>query len=310
MAKDYTDLANQIVAKIGGKENVVSVTNCMTRLRFKLKDEGKANTESVKKIKGVQGVVLQGGQYQIVIGTHVKDVIKYVDKVLEQAENKKTSEKETKKEGIFNKLFQIIAGCVVSMIPALIASGVIKGVLAILTTTGVLTTTDGTYIILYGAANAAMFFMPILIGFNAGKVFGCNQMIAATIGAALVYPSLSNLLTMIHPEYANVEPAASTISFLGIPVQLIDYSNSMLPIILAVFLASIIQKQAEKIIPQILQLVFVPAVTLVITVPISFLVIGPVMTMVSNGLSTICMFVYNHVLCSAWNPRCNYSDLI
>ena len=291
--KDYTDLANEIVDKIGGKDNIINVINCMTRLRFKLKDEGKADTAAVKKIKGVQGVVVQGGQYQIIIGTHVKDVVKFVEKAIGPV--KDADVEEPKQEGILAKLFQIIAGCVISMIPALVSSGVIKGVLAILTTAGVLTTSDGTYIILYATSNAALFFLPIMVGFNAGKVFGCNPMVAATIGAALVYPSLSDVVTMIHPEYAGVETAPAALSFLGIPVQLIDYSSSMLPIILAVFLAACIQKYAEKIIPQMLQLIFVPVVTMAITVPVTFLVIGPVMTMISNGLSTACLFIYNHV---------------
>lgn len=291
---DYTDLATSIVEKVGGKNNINSVTNCMTRLRFELKDDSKADTEAIKKIKGVQGTILQGGQYQIIIGTHVKDVVKDVRKVAGISENAASSGTD-KNQSASQKLFKVIAGCVLPLIPAMVASGVIKGILTILTMTGVLANTDGTYIILYAGANAVMFFLPILVGFNAAKVFGCNEMIGATIGAALVYPSLSDILTMIHPEYSAVETAATNLSFLKIPVNLIDYSSTMLPVILAVFLAAQITKLAERIVPRMLQLIFVPTIVVGITVPAAFLVIGPVMTVVSNAMSSASLFVFDHV---------------
>lgn len=293
--KDYTDLAKEIVEKIGGKENIVSVSNCMTRLRFVLNDDKIPNTDEVKKIKGVQGVVLQGGQYQVVIGTHVKDVIGFVEKEIGTVEKKKEEKKSNSKDKPWDKLFKVIVGCVTPLIPAMISAGVIKGVLAIFTTAGILSTQDGTYIIMYTAANAVLFFLPIMVGFNAGKVFGCNQMVSAAIGAALVYPSMSDVLSMIYPEYASVETATASITFLGIPVELIDYSSSMLPVIFAVFFASKIQKLAEKIIPQMVQLIFVPTITIALTVPVSFLVIGPVMTVVSSALSTASIFIFNNV---------------
>lgn len=153
--KDYPQFAAEIVAAVGGKENIVSVTHCMTRLRFVLADESIVKDEDVKKVKGVMGVVHGGGQYQIPIGTQVEDLCPEVEKLLRGVDT-------------------------------MAAGGIIKGVLTILTTFGVLASTDGTYMIFYAAADALMYFFPIIIGFSAGKVFGMNPYTAACLGAAML----------------------------------------------------------------------------------------------------------------------------
>lgn len=282
---DYVGLAEEIVKKVGGRGNIVSVENCMTRLRFVLKDETLAKTEEVKSIKGVQGVVQQGGQYQVIIGTHVKDVVKDVRKAAGIEEGAAGEDMRlVKKDSAFNRFFKTISGCIIPLIPAMIASGVIKGILTVCTTAGVLAATDGTYQILYATADAVLYFLPILVGFNAGKVFGCNQIITAVIGAALVYPDILAVYT-----------AGESVIFLHIPVTLMDYSSTILPIILAAWFASKVEKLANKVIPQVLQLILVPSAVLGITVPVTFLVIGPVMTYVSSVLSAAVMFVFDNV---------------
>lgn len=279
--KDYPQFAQELVAAVGGKENIVSVTNCMTRLRFVLKDESIVNDDEVKKIKGVMGVVHNGGQYQIPIGTYVSDLRPEVDKLVgsgtsvNKAEDGKAvaeSMRVVKKDSLFNRFFKTISGCILPSIGPMAAGGIIKGVLTILTTVGILASTDGTYLILYAAADALMYFFPIMIGFSAGKVFGMNPYTAAVIGAAMLYPDL-------------VEMVGGELTFLTIPVTMLDYSQTVLPIILAVFVASKIEKFAKKVIPQMLQLMFVPTVVLCITFPLTLLVVGPVMTMVSNALA-------------------------
>ncbi len=286
MAKaDYTQLAKEVVEAVGGKENIIDVANCMTRLRFVLKDDVKANEETVKSIKGVKGVMNQGGQFQIIIGTHVSEVVKDVKTaagLTEEKEFNKEDMKLIKNDSLWNRFFKTISGCIMPMIGPMIASGMIKGLLVVLTTTGVLTSEAGTYQILYAAADALMYFLPIMVGFTAGKVFDCNPYVTAVIGAAFVYP---NLVTAVAAE--------GGITFLGIPVANVSYSNTFLPVVLAGFVASKIEKLAKKIIPQMLQLMFVPTVVVLITVPLSWLVIGPVMNTVSGVLSTVVVSIFN-----------------
>lgn len=196
MAKeDYGQLAKEVVEAVGGKENIISVTNCMTRLRFVLKDDSVPDKEQVGAIKGVKGVMNQGGQYQVIIGTHVSEVVKFVKKEAGVSEDGKADvNKEdyhiVKKDSLWNRFFKVISGCIMPMIGPMIAGGILKGILVILTTAGVLTNTDGTYLVLYAAADALLYFMPIIVGFTCGKVFDCNPYTTATIGAALVYPSV------------------------------------------------------------------------------------------------------------------------
>ena len=282
--KNYTQLASDLVSLVGGRDNISSVTNCMTRLRFVLKDENAAKTDEIKANKEVKGVIRQGGQYQIIIGTHVNAVIDDVRKEAGITEGAEKQDMKLLKEGnLFDRLFKIISGCIMPMIGVMVASGMIKGLLAVLTTAKVLEATDGTYLILYAAANSIMYFLPVIVGFNAGKVFGCNQFVTAIIGASLIYPDILAAQT-----------AGTALTFLKIPVTLINYSSSLLPVVAASWVASKIEKGAKKIIPQMLQLFFVPTIVLMVTVPLSFLVIGPVMTYVSNYLSVGVMFIFNH----------------
>ncbi len=281
----YTQLASDLVRLVGGRDNIISVTNCMTRLRFVLKDENSAKTDEIKAVKDVKGVVRQGGQYQIIIGTHVNAVIADVKKEAGISDGDEKTDMKLLKEGnVFDRIFKIISGCIMPMIGVMVASGMIKGLLAVLTTVKVLEATDGTYLILYAAANSIMYFLPVVVGFNAGKVFGCNQFVTAIIGASLIYPDIIAAQT-----------AGTALTFLKIPVTLINYSGSLLPVVAASWVASKIEKGAKRIIPQMVQLFFVPTIVLMVTVPLSYLVIGPVMTYVSNVLSAGVMFIFNHV---------------
>lgn len=279
MAKDYTQLAREIVQAVGGKENIISVTNCMTRLRFVLKDDTIPDKEAVSAIQDVKGVMNQGGQYQVIIGMHVSEVVKDVKKEAgvteESAAKSKEDYKLIKKDSLWNRFFKTISGCIMPMIGPMIAGGILKGILIILTTVGVLTKTDGTYLVLYAAADAILYFMPVVVGFTCGKIFDCNPYVTASIGAALIYPELMAAVT-----------AEGGISFLGLPVAAATYSNTLFPIILASFVASKLEQLAKKIIPQMVQLMLVPFFVLAITVPLSWLAIGPVMNTVSDLLST------------------------
>lgn len=278
MAKaDYTQLAKEVVAAVGGKENIVNVTNCMTRLRFVLKDDSIPDKDKVAGIKGVKGVMNQGGQYQVIIGTHVSEVVKDVRREAQisgEGSINKEDMKLIKKDSLWNRFFKTISGCIMPMLGPMIAGGIIKGILVILVTAGILTKTDGTYLVLYAEGDAILYFMPVIVGFTCGKVFDCNPYVTAVIGAAFLYPDLVSAVS-----------AEGGITFLKIPVAATSYTNTFLPIVLASFVASKLEKLAKKFIPSMLQLMLVPTFVLAVTVPLSWIVIGPVMNTVSSWLS-------------------------
>lgn len=282
MAKDYTQLAKDVVAAVGGKENIVSVTNCMTRLRFVLKDDSIPNEDEVKAINGVKGVMNQGGQYQIIIGTNVSNVTPKVREVAGiSAEDEGAVKIDKVGQGsLWDRFFKVISGCIMPMIGPMIAGGIIKGILTLCTTFGVLSSTSGAYQLWYAAADAVLYFMPVIVGFSAGKVFGCNQYVTAAIGAAFLYP---NLVTAV----------GEGVNFFGIPVVAATYSNTLFPVLLASFLASLVEKGAKKIVPEMVQLMLVPVIVLLVTVPVSWLAIGPVMNMLSNAISSAVMWLFD-----------------
>ena len=278
MAKaDYTQLAKEVVAAVGGKENIVNVTNCMTRLRFVLKDDSIPDKDKVAGIKGVKGVMNQGGQYQVIIGTHVSEVVKDVRREAQISGEGSINKEDMnliKKDSLWNRFFKTISGCIMPMLGPMIAGGIIKGILVILVTAGILTKTDGTYLVLYAAGDAILYSMPVIVGFTCGKVFDCNPYVTAVIGAAFLYPDLVSAVS-----------AEGGITFLKIPVAAASYTNTFLPIVLASFVASKLEKLAKKFIPSMLQLMLVPTFVLAVTVPLSWIVIGPVMNTVSSWLS-------------------------
>lgn len=282
MAKDYTQLAKDVVAAVGGKENIVSVTNCMTRLRFVLKDDSIPNEDEVKAVNGVKGVMNQGGQYQIIIGTNVSNVTPKVREIAGiSAEDEGAVKIDKVGQGsLWDRFFKVISGCIMPMIGPMIAGGIIKGILTLCTTFGVLSSTSGAYQLWYAAADAVLYFMPVIVGFSAGKVFGCNQYVTATIGAAFLYPNL-------------VAAVGEGVDFFGIPVVAATYSNTLFPVLLASFLASLVEKGAKKIVPEMVQLMLVPVIVLLVTVPVSWLAIGPVMNMLSNAISSAVMWLFD-----------------
>lgn len=282
--KEYEQLAKDVVAHVGGKENISDVMNCMTRLRFVLKDDSVVDESGLKQLKRVKGVMNKGGQYQVIIGTEVADIAPVVRDVIGAGIETDAIEKaaDVKEVSLMDRFFKVISGCITPMLGVMVGSGMIKGVLAIFLTLGVLSNTSGTYITLYAASNAVMYFMPVLIGFSSAHVFKANQYTGAVIGAAIMYPTLLEAVSLGEP-----------LTFLRIPMQLINYSQSLLPAIAAVWAASHVEKFLKKSLPQILQLMFVPALTLAIIVPLTLLAIGPIMNLVSAGLSTVVLGVFN-----------------
>jgi PTS system beta-glucosides-specific IIC component len=291
----YEKLANDIIKNVGGKENVKSLTHCITRLRFKLKDESKANTEVLKKMDGVVTVVKSGGQYQVVIGNHVPEV--YADVAAIGGFSTGSEEGgSSEKLSPFNKFIDIISGVFTPTLGVLAATGMIKGINALLLSLHLLANTDGTYQILNAIGDSLFYFFPIFLGFTAAKKFNLNQFTGMAIGASLVYPSIL-ALTSAKPLYTVLtgtmfESSVST-TFLGIPVILMNYSSTVIPIIIATYVAAKIEKIFKKIIPDVVKTFLVPFCTLLVVVPLTFLAIGPVSTWAGKILGATTLAIYN-----------------
>lgn len=291
----YEKLAKDIIQNVGGKENVISVVHCVTRLRFKLKDEGEANTDVLKDMDGVVTVMQSGGQYQVVIGNHVPDVYKAVVEVGGFQSEVSSEEEDGKNQGLFNKFIDIISGIFAPTLGVLAATGMIKGFNAMFVALGLYSNTTGTYQILNAVGDALFFFFPIFLGLTAMKKFNGNQFVGMAIGAALVYPALSGLRAG-EPLYTLFEgtmfQSPVYITFLGIPVILMTYSSSVIPIVFATFVGAKLEKFFTKIIPDVVKTFLVPFFTLLVVVPLTFLVIGPVATWIGMLLGNVSVGIF------------------
>lgn len=293
----YEQLAKDIIKNVGGKENVNSLTHCITRLRFKLKDEKKANTDILKNMDGVVTVIQSGGQYQVVIGNHVPDVFADVMAIgrFQTAASEDASEEKT---GLFNKFIDTISGVFTPLLGVLAATGMIKGFNALFTAVHILNTTDGTYQILNAIGDCLFNFFPIFLGYTAAKKFKCNHFIGMAIGAALVYPSLSGLTAPpAQPLYTlfagTLIESPIYITFLGIPVILMSYTSSVIPIIIATYVGAKIENGFKKIIPDVVKMFLVPFCTLLVIVPLTFIVIGPIATWAGKLLGALTLAIYS-----------------
>lgn len=289
----YQQLIEAILKNIGGKENIAGLTHCITRLRFKLKDESKANTEVIKNLDGVVTVVRSGGQYQIVIGNHVPDVYKEFTEYAGISEQESSS--ADKPKGALNIFIDIVSGIFTPLIGILMAAGMIKGSVALLTTFGWVEKTTGTYQLLNAAGDAFFYFFPLFLGYTAAKKFGSKPFLGMAIGASLMYPAIAAATVNAEPLYTLFEgtPIASPVylTFMGIPIILMNYASSVIPIIGATYLATKIEAFLSKIIPSMVRSFFVNFLTLIITVPLTFILVGPITSwaglLFGKGLATL-----------------------
>lgn len=292
----YEQLAKDIIEQVGGRENVNSVVHCITRLRFKLKDENKANTEALKNMDDVVTVLKSGGQYQVVIGNHVPDVYKAVAHVGGFTGNEQASQEEDKDTNPFNKFIDIISSIFTPVLGVLAATGMIKGFNAMFLAFGWLKAESGTYQILNAVGDSLFYFFPIFLGYTAMKKFGGSHFIGMAIGAALVYPTLSGLTTG-DPLYTlfsgTLFESPVHITFLGMPVILMTYSSSVIPIILATFFAAKVERGFAKIVPDVIKTFVVPFLTLLVVVPLTFMIIGPIATWAGQLIGQATLSIYD-----------------
>lgn len=282
----HQELTNEILKHVGGRENIVSLVHCATRLRFKLKESNRADSEGLKRNPGVIMVVESGGQFQVVIGNHVHDIYVSVCAAAGINDEAVSSESSGKKENLLNRLIDIVSAIFTPFLGVMAASGIMKGLLALSVVCGWLSTESGTYKIWFAASDSLFYFFPLVLGYTVGKKFGGSPFITMAIGGALTHPIIMQAFE------ATSVPGTVTEHFLGVPISFINYSSSVIPIILASWVSCWLEKQGNRLLPSAIRNLFTPLICLAIVVPMTFLIIGPAATWLSQVLAAGYQIIY------------------
>ncbi len=281
MAVDNKKIAQEVLEAVGGKDNVTSATHCMTRLRLTLKDMGLPNEETVKNINGVIGVVQAGGQYQVIIGQNVPKVYAEFCNMTGLAmqetikENLDGPKEKLSLKGIGKAIMDYTSGTMAPMIPAMMGAGLCKALLALLGPYmfNVIGETDNLYILLNFVYDGFFYFLPIMVGFNAAKKVNIPPTLGAFMGGILLAPAFMDIVT-----------AGTPFDIFGIPVTLVNYSQSMVPALLSVAFMGLVYRFLAKVMPDTLTTIFTPFLTLVAAVPVSLIALAPLGNIIANAL--------------------------
>jgi PTS system beta-glucosides-specific IIC component len=254
----------EILLQVGGKDNVSKLTHCATRLRMEFNDDSKVQAKAIESLPGVISVVERGGQFQIVVGNNVQQTFRAMQKEIGDLSGRQSEKNSQARGGVISQIISVISTTFTPVIPAITGAGMIKALLAILKLTGVIDAASPTYHLLDTIADAAFFFLPVLLAYGAAIKFECNPILAMTLAGALLHPNLAQMLA-----------AGTVIDFVGIPVRLADYAGSVLPIIFTVWLMSYIERFAEKVSPTMIKFFTKPMIILLVTAPLALVVVGP-----------------------------------
>ncbi|MGD8192040.1 beta-glucoside-specific PTS transporter subunit IIABC [Brevibacillus ginsengisoli] len=281
---NYEKLAREIVDSVGGEENVQSLVHCATRLRFVLKDATKANKGKLENTQGVITVKESGGQFQVVIGNTVPEVYSAIGKIsnILSDSNKKGPSKEEKKGNILGRIVDVVSSIFAPLLGTMAGAGILKGLLLIALNVGWLQKTETSYTILSAAADSLFYFLPVLLAVTTARKFEGNIFTAVTIAGALLYPSIVALKT---------EHVATT--FFGIPVTMMSYSSTVIPIILSVIVMSKLEKVCNRLIHESVKNFVTPLISLVVMVPLTLIVFGPLGVNAGNGIASAIIAVFN-----------------
>ena len=266
---DYQKTAQNIIANIGGKENVNSVRHCITRVRFKLKDESRADDDTVKNLEGVISVVHGGGEYMVVIGDAVTDVYQAVCEQLGTLADSDGKEETKEKVNPVIKVLNIVVGAVGPCLNYICAGGIIKGLLTLFQMSGLVQAGSGMEALINAAGDAIFFFLPVFLGMNLAKTLKGDQFLGAVIGAILCYPAINGTDLVI----------------LGMNFNY-TYTSSFLPVIAVVAVAVPLAKALRRVIPKAVSNFLTPAITLLVVIPLGYTIIGPAVSMVGSLANT------------------------
>lgn len=295
----YKEYAKNVVQELGGKENIKDIYHCATRLRVKVKHPNSINKENIKQLSDTVTVIESGGQIQIVVGQHVADVYKQIIPLLDIEAKKPVDEnldEEIKDKNFMSGFLDIISGVFTPILSLLTATGVIKGLLALLTTTNILSPESGVYQLLNIAGDSFFYFLPVFLGYTSMKKFGGTPFLGMALGAALIHPNVSTILA--NPESmllleGSIFETSYSYSFFGLPILFMNYGSSVIPIILTTYFAAKLESFLDSRIHRLVKSFVVPMLVLMIMVSLSFMIIGPISTFLSNILGEVALNIYN-----------------
>lgn len=273
----YKNFNTKIIELVGGKDNVQAVVHCMTRLRFTLKDRSKAKTEEIKKMDGVVDVVSNDVAYQIIVGTHVSEVHSELISMLGISGEADSSENKVKKNPV-KAVLDLFSESMTPILEPIIAAGMLAGVLSLLSLTGIISAESPTYILLDNIRSSVFFFLPIFMAMSCAKRLNASPFLAVALAATLLSTGINGV---------------EGLSFFGIALPTTTYSNSFIPIILAVWFMGYVQKSLKKVLPKFLHYFLVPVFTLIICLPITLMFFGPIGEWIGSAMSWVCMFLMN-----------------
>lgn len=279
MKKDYAEIADTLIAALGGKENITRLFHCMTRLRFYVKDRTKINEKEILKVSGISGVNWHEDQFQVIAGNEVNEMYKALENKGVPTDDAPAAESQSSKS-VVSKIIDSITGCMTPMIPALTAAGMIKVVLSLLTTFHLVTDTSSTYQVISMIGDVTFYFMLFLIAANAAKVFRVNQSLALFIAGVYLSPAF---VSMVASDVA--------ITLFGLPITKATYSYSVIPVILMVWITHYIELLVDRITPKMVKLILNPTLVILISAPIALIVVGPLGTIIGNGLAVAINFL-------------------
>ncbi|MEK5375159.1 beta-glucoside-specific PTS transporter subunit IIABC [Paenibacillus sp. FSL P2-0173] len=288
-------LAKEIVHLVGGEKNVISLVHCATRLRFVLKDEAKADKGKLEKTDGIITVKQSGGQFQVVVGNKVPEVYNAIGKVSNILNETGKEDHSAKGNKGFGAVIDVISSIFAPLLGVMAGSGILKGLLLIASNLGWLLPKDTTYMILYAAADSLFYFLPLLLAVTTARKFGGNIFVALTIAGGLLYPTIVTLKTEGTPT-----------DFFGIPIVMMSYSSTVIPIILAVIVMSKLEKWCNRVIHESVKNFITPLILLVIMLPLTLIVFGPVGVYVGNAIATalVAAFSFSPLLAGAILGAC------
>ncbi len=278
---DYGKTAAEIISSIGGKENIISAAHCATRLRLVIGDNEKCRKQEIEAIDGVKGVFEASGQLQVILGTGV--VNKVYDEFIKLADIQTASKEEVKqaaasRQNVFIRAIKTLGDIFVPIIPAIVASGLLMGLLEGLSNVFPALSQSGTYTIIHLFSNAAFVFLPVLIAISAAKTFGGNMFLGAVIGMIMIHPDMMNAWSV-----ASAETVPTASAWFGLyDINLVGYQGHVIPVVIAVFVMSIIEKKLHKVVPEIIDLFVTPLVTVLVTGYLSLTILGPVFSALEN----------------------------
>lgn len=276
---DYKRMAREVLNEVGGPENVSNMTHCATRLRLNLKNTEIVNDKAVKSIDGVVDVVNKAGQYQILIGTEVPKLYDEFENLVKGSDNHTTEISNSGSGSVISNIFSAISAIFAPLLPALAGSGILRGLLILGVQLGLISENSGTYSIIFVASMSIFYFLPVLLAFTSARRFGASPYLSALIGSALIHPEFIGLM-------GDAGNGAVT-EFFGVPVVLMNYNSTVVPIILSIWAFSYLYKFLDKHIPETLKLVIIPLISLGIMVPLTVMVIGPLGVYSGEAIASI-----------------------